>query len=383
MVIWLLGMSGVGKTTIGTMLEEYIAARGAACYRVDGDEIRDFFDRDLGYSLEDRAQNMKRLMLGAYLLSKNEIVTIVCAVTPVETWRVTAREKISDYFEIYLKREIDKLRKNDIKGIYASHIGKTQIAGIDFPFDEPLHSDLTLDTGIMTEQETFAEVKLFVDKLIEKRYWQVYYRRNPLPAEPSQFSSFALNYIDTNYRSTHDNISLVELGCGNGRDSIYFACNHMYVTGIDQVSEEISFLNDKYGGIYPNLEFTVGDFTASLTTEQHDGEYDVIYSRFTWHSITESAEERLLSLIECSLKPDGLLFIEARSINDNLFEQGTIISKNERITDHYRRFMDLELFLPKLNKHKLRVLEQTESTGLAVCGNEDPVIIRLVITKEI
>ena len=75
MVIWLIGISGSGKTTLGNRLKQYLGSLNKKSYLIDGDVIREFFDRDLGYSREDRRQNIKRIALAAYVLSKNGIIT--------------------------------------------------------------------------------------------------------------------------------------------------------------------------------------------------------------------------------------------------------------------------------------------------------------------
>ena len=97
MIIWLIGISGAGKTTIGRKLQAYFNDRKIKNYLLDGDEVRDLFDRDLGYSDAAREANIKRIILGAYLLDRNDIVGIVCNISPLEHLRVLARKKIMGY----------------------------------------------------------------------------------------------------------------------------------------------------------------------------------------------------------------------------------------------------------------------------------------------
>jgi len=165
MVLWLIGISGAGKTTIGRKLEEHFSQIGMKCYLLDGDEVRDLFDRDLGYSDAEREANIKRIMLGAYLLDRNDIIGIICNIGPLEHLRQLARRKIAGYNEIYLKKDIQVSIKNDVKGIYQSNLGKTQIVGIDATFDEPRTPDLVLEVDKLTIEETYQKV---LDYIVEK-----------------------------------------------------------------------------------------------------------------------------------------------------------------------------------------------------------------------
>ena len=164
MIIWLIGISGAGKTTIGRRLEEHFNRLNIKNYLLDGDEVRDLFDRDLGYTDAEREANIKRIILGAYLLDKNDIVGIICNISPLEHLRSLARKKIAGYNEIYLKKDLGISMKNDVKGIYRENAGKTQIVGIDATFDEPQHPNLVLEVDRMTEQETYHAVLDYIVK---------------------------------------------------------------------------------------------------------------------------------------------------------------------------------------------------------------------------
>lgn len=166
MIVWLIGISGAGKTTIGKRLEKHFKEIGEKCYLLDGDEVRDLFDRDLGYSNADREANIKRIILGAYLLDKNDIVGIICNISPLEHLRQLARKKIKGYNEIYLKKDLQVSIKNDVKGMYQKNMGKTEIIGLDTAFDEPETPDLVLEVDNMTVEETYHAV---LDYIEEKR----------------------------------------------------------------------------------------------------------------------------------------------------------------------------------------------------------------------
>ncbi|WP_455645985.1 class I SAM-dependent methyltransferase [Methanosphaera sp.] len=203
----------------------------------------------------------------------------------------------------------------------------------------------------------------------DKSYWEQYYKENPNPVEPSTFAKFIRGFLNPDK-------SLIELGCGNGRDSVFFAKNNLKVTAIDQVETEMDYLNHKYS-LY-NLDFKADDFT-NLGTEN---KYDYVYSRFTLHSITEEAEARVLKWIGSQLNENGLFFLEVRSIKDPMFDKGEKISDNENVTTHYRRYLDFEDTIEKLEKNGLSIIYKLESQGLAVYKDDDPMLIRIVSKKE-
>jgi adenylylsulfate kinase len=157
-----MGISGAGKTTIGKRLKEYYDSINKKNYLLDGDEVRNLFDNDLGYTNYDREMNIKRIILGAHILDRNDIIGIICNISPFEKLRVLSRKKIAGYNEIYLKKDINISMKNDVKNVYADHLGKTEVVGIDIGFDEPQKPDLVLEVDKLTEEETFEQVKQYI-----------------------------------------------------------------------------------------------------------------------------------------------------------------------------------------------------------------------------
>ena len=164
MIIWLLGISGSGKTTLGTLLKKRLDAKKVNSFLMDGDTTRDFFDNDLGYSKEDRIQNIKRILFAAYALNQKNIVTIVCNIFPFQELRDFARAKISDYNEIYLHKNLNRSLQNDIKNVYRDNMGKTELVGIDIPFDEPIRCDLKVDVDSLTVEGSLEKINMFLKK---------------------------------------------------------------------------------------------------------------------------------------------------------------------------------------------------------------------------
>lgn len=164
MVIWLIGISGSGKTTLGTGLKRHFEDSGRRCYMIDGDQVRGFYDNDLGYSREDRVANIKRILLSAHVLDEAGVAAIVCNISPFEELRAFARRKIAGYSEIYLKKSVSASRASDVKGIYSDHLGKTEIVGIDLAFEEPSGSHLVIDVDNEGEDESLRRIIEFVEE---------------------------------------------------------------------------------------------------------------------------------------------------------------------------------------------------------------------------
>ncbi len=205
--------------------------------------------------------------------------------------------------------------------------------------------------------------------LNDKDYWNEYYKTHRVNKDSSTFAKYIINKLLPNKR-------LIDLGCGNARDSIYFAQHNIEVLGIDYADDEIKYLNENFSK--DNLKFIVQDMGAMGDL----GKFDYIYSRFSLHAISKMAEESLLNWISNSLLPEGLFFLEARSQKDPMFKQGKKISDTENITDHYRRYSDFEEIKEKIINIGLEILEDVESNNLSVFGDDNPVLIRIIAKKK-
>jgi len=169
MVIWIIGISGAGKTTQGKMIQKYLDKNKIKNYLIDGDEVRDFFDNDLGYSSKDREINIKRILLSAYLLEKNGIVPIVCNISPYDELRVFAQKKFKKYIQIYLKKDINIASKSDVKGVYKRNLNKTDIIGIDEEFEKPSTKTFTIDVNKYNEKQTYKKIKNYLKESFESK----------------------------------------------------------------------------------------------------------------------------------------------------------------------------------------------------------------------
>ena len=213
----------------------------------------------------------------------------------------------------------------------------------------------------------FIKVKIH---LYNNRYfWKNYYKNHRDNDIPSSFAVFCLdNYIKSG-------VSLLELGCGNGRDAFFFAKNGINVIALDLENEEIKYLARK--NKFKNLKFLSKNFVRY----RKFNEYEVVYSRFTIHSISKEDENETLKNTYINLKKDGLFLIEVRSVKDEMFNTSEKLSDNEGATDHYRRFINFKELKTKLENMNFKILYSIESKGLAPYKEEDPVIIRIVAQK--
>ena len=209
---------------------------------------------------------------------------------------------------------------------------------------------------------------------MDKEYWKEFYKNKKGDQNPSLFAQFVLkNYCkDEKY-------DLIELGCGNGRDSLFLSKNGIKVLAIDQVKEEITNLSDQFGN-NESLQFKCSDFT-NLGNERT---FDIAYSRFTLHSINLIEQKRVLSWVYKQLNITGLFCIEVRGKKNELFKKGKKVANEGNAyiyEDHYRRFIDLDIFCTELNNLGFTIEYAQESKGFAPYNNSDEAFIRVIAKK--
>ncbi len=148
MVVWLVGLSGAGKTTLGTLLWERLRRVHTPCFLLDGDVFRAVMGHDLGHSLAERECNAGRMQRLCCELERQGI-HVVCPILSVsEKSREWNRRHIAGYFEVYLRvDEAVLFEKRDRKGLYRrARAGEiSEVVGFDLPFEEPRHPDMVLD----------------------------------------------------------------------------------------------------------------------------------------------------------------------------------------------------------------------------------------------
>lgn len=167
--IWFTGLSGSGKSTSAIALEQLLASEGYVCRILDGDNIRTGLNSNLGFSEEDRNENIRRIAEVCKLFTDTGIITIASFVSPTADLRRMARDIVGadDFFEVYMSTPLEECERRDVKGLYAkARRGEVkQFTGISAPFDVPEHADISIDTTNATPEETAREI---FDKISSK-----------------------------------------------------------------------------------------------------------------------------------------------------------------------------------------------------------------------
>lgn len=149
-VFWLCGLSGSGKSTLALLLEKYLFEKKIQNLVIDGDNVRSGLCQDLGFSIDDRKENVRRVSEMAKLMARNGFVVIVSLISPTKEIREYAKKIIGndDFFEIFVKSSFEKCKQRDVKGLYAKlDRGKIDsFTGKDSAFEDPTSPWLLLDT---------------------------------------------------------------------------------------------------------------------------------------------------------------------------------------------------------------------------------------------
>ena len=160
-VLWLYGLSGSGKSTIANEVERVLHGDGRMTVILDGDNLRTGLNCNLGFSDEDRTENVRRVAETAKLIAGQGIIVFVSVITPLRRHRAAAKEIIGpDFHEIYVKADFETCAERDPKGLYAkAKEGKIgQFTGKDSGFEEPENPALVLDTQARSVDQCAAEL---------------------------------------------------------------------------------------------------------------------------------------------------------------------------------------------------------------------------------
>lgn len=200
-------------------------------------------------------------------------------------------------------------------------------------------------------------------------YWNTYYNKK-IRFKESSFARFVLKYIGKSKMK-----KIIDIGCGNGRDSIYFSKKGHLVTGIDISETAItnnSILKNK------NLSFLKFDIENDTTSKK----FDIIYSRFFIHALSENGEKKLIQLINKIKKKNSYVFLEFRNSKDDIFNKIKIKEHNKFVNfnkGHFRRIIDTKIFIQNfIKKTKSKNIYSKSSKNLSIVKDDNPHLSRVI-----
>ena len=166
-VLWFSGLSGAGKSTIADALEERLLKRRVLATVLDGDCVRTGLCNDLGFSVEDRTENLRRLGEMSALMADAGVVVITAFISPLRDSRIAAKAMVGDYRfrEVYISTPLTICEGRDVKGLYKRARAGTipNFTGIDSPFEPPLHPDIELNTAELSLEDSVSILEAHIE----------------------------------------------------------------------------------------------------------------------------------------------------------------------------------------------------------------------------
>ena len=167
--VWFTGLSGSGKTTITQAVTQQLSSQGYRLEVLDGDIVRQNLTKGLGFSKEDRDENIRRIGFVSHLLTRNGVIVLVSAISPYREIRDEVRNKIGDFVEVYVNAPLEVCEQRDVKGLYQrARAGEIKaFTGIDDPYESPLNPEIECRTDL---EELADSVDKVLNKLEELGY---------------------------------------------------------------------------------------------------------------------------------------------------------------------------------------------------------------------
>ena len=158
--VWFTGLPSSGKSTLARLLEEVLVQRGQRVEVLDGDEVRLRLSRGLGFSKEDRDENIRRITYVAKLITHCGGVAVTCAISPYRGLRAEARQEIGRFVEVYVKCALDVCIDRDVKGLYAKALrGEIPaFTGVSDPYEAPLAPEVVVETDRESPEESLTKI---------------------------------------------------------------------------------------------------------------------------------------------------------------------------------------------------------------------------------
>jgi adenylyl-sulfate kinase len=158
--LWFTGMSGAGKSTLSHALAQRLRECGAKVELLDGDVVRTHLSKGLGFSKEDRDENIRRIGFVCELLSRNGVIAIVAAISPYRAVREEVRARIANFIEVHVDCPLEVLAARDVKGLYKKALAGEipNFTGVSDPYEPPLTPEITVNSAAETPEESLARI---------------------------------------------------------------------------------------------------------------------------------------------------------------------------------------------------------------------------------
>lgn len=170
--LWFTGLPCSGKSAVADRVAGILKERGLKVERLDGDIVRQSLTRDLGFSKEDRNENIRRITFVSKLLTRNGVAVLTSFISPYREVRAKAREEIGNFVEVYVKCSLEACIERDVKGMYKKAMNGEikEFTGISDPYEEPLNPEILLESDKETLEESVEQV---IQKLNDLGYLEL------------------------------------------------------------------------------------------------------------------------------------------------------------------------------------------------------------------
>ena len=165
--LWFTGLSGAGKSTISGIIEKRLREAGAKVEVLDGDVVRENLSKGLGFSKEDRDENIRRIGFVCELLSRNGVIAMVAAISPYRAVREQIRQRIQNFVEVYVECPLEVVAGRDVKGLYKKAIAGEipQFTGVSDPYEPPLSPEVVVHSASQSPEESANRVWAKLEEL--------------------------------------------------------------------------------------------------------------------------------------------------------------------------------------------------------------------------
>ncbi|HXK01670.1 MAG TPA: adenylyl-sulfate kinase [Verrucomicrobiae bacterium] len=165
--LWFTGMSGAGKSTISRAVELRLRERGAKVEVLDGDVVRTHLSKGLGFSKEDRDENIRRIGFVCELLSRNGVIAIAAAISPYRAVRDEVRARIPNFVEVYVSCPVEVLAERDVKGLYKRALAGeiANFTGVSDPYEPPLSPEVAVNSAQETPEQSVEKIWATLERL--------------------------------------------------------------------------------------------------------------------------------------------------------------------------------------------------------------------------